>query len=205
MGFSGLQEGDWQNLVYSILLLTVLLGGLFLRRDVNYLKVLKYLGIWAAIALAIILLYSFRFEFADLKMRLLGELNPSAAKIGKNGELIINIAQDGHFYLDVKVNGKAVRFMIDTGASEIVLNALEAKRVGIAIEALEFNRVYQTANGKAFGALTTLDEIQVGDIKFYQVPASVNSSNMGISLLGMSFLRQFQRYEFYRDKLILQL
>jgi predicted aspartyl protease len=40
---------------------------------------------------------------------------------------------------------------------------------------------------------------------FYDVPASVNSAEMGTSLLGMSFLRRFKKYEFYRDKLILSM
>jgi aspartyl protease family protein len=134
-----------------------------------------------------------------------GEINPSAAKIGERGELIINLAEDGHFYLDLKINGISSRFMIDTGASEITISLAEAKRIGVDVKKLNFNKPYQTANGTSFGASITLEKIEVGNVKFYDVSASVNSSDMGISLLGMSFLRQFNRYEFYRDKLILEI
>lgn len=205
MGFNNLQDSDWQNLIYLSLILTLLLSSLFLRRNVRYAVVFKYLAIWSAIGFVFVVLYSFRYEFSDFKNRILGEINPSYAKVGKHGELIINASQDGHFYIDVKVNGEDMRFMIDTGASEIVLSASQAKKVGIDLKTLNFNRVYQTANGTAFGASTILKEIEVGGIKFHDVHASVNNSEMGVSLLGMSFLRQFTRYEFYHDKLLLEI
>ena len=116
---------------------------------------------------------------------------------------MINLSQDGHFYLNVKINNVPVRFMIDTGASDIVLNLDEAKRVGIDVKKLRFDKTYQTANGKSFGAMVVLDEITVADVIFRKVSASVNSAEMGTSLLGMRFLRQFKKYEFYQDKLVL--
>ncbi len=119
--------------------------------------------------------------------------------------MIIEIAQDGHFYIDVKINNEPVRFMIDTGASDIVLNMDEAKKVGIKLDELNYNKRYQTANGAAFGASVVLNEIEVGGVKFHDVGASINEADMGISLLGMSFLRKFRKYEFYQDRLILTL
>lgn len=205
MGFSNLQDSDWRNLLYLVLILTMLLAGLFSRRNLQYAKIFKYFAAWSGIALVIIALYAYRYEFSDFKARIIGEINPSAPKIGKHGELIINLAEDGHFYLDLKINGVASRFMIDTGASEITISLAEAKRIGVDVKKLNFNRPYQTANGMSFGASVTLEKIEVGNVKFYDVPASINSSDMGISLLGMSFLRQFNRYEFYRDKLILEI
>jgi len=206
MDFSSLNNSDWQNLLYLVLLLTMLLAGLFSRRNLQYGKILKYLAAWSGIALVIIAFYSYRYEFSDLKDRMIGEINPSKAKLDKkNNTLTIRAAEDGHFYLDVKVNGTPMRFMVDTGASEITLSSEEVTRLGLDFKQLNFNRIYQTANGTAFGAAITLDEIEVGGVKFYDVPASVNNGNMGISLLGMSFLRQFKRYEFYRDKLVLEI
>ncbi|OFW80678.1 MAG: hypothetical protein A2887_03320 [Alphaproteobacteria bacterium RIFCSPLOWO2_01_FULL_40_26] len=200
---SDLHGGDWQSFIYLTLLLVILFASLFSRRDVKFGKILKYLAIWSAIGLVAIIFYSYRFEFSDFKARILGEINPTSARIGEDGEITINLAQDGHFYIDVRVNGVPVRFMIDTGASDIVISVQEARRIGIDTKKLIFNKAYQTANGMSFGASIMLNEIEIGNIKFRNVSASVNNADMGMSLLGMSFLRQFKKYEFYRDKLVL--
>jgi aspartyl protease family protein len=204
MHFDNFQSGDWQKFFYLLLILIVLASGLISRRDFAYAKVFKYLAIWSLVGFLFIILYSYRFEFSDFKDRILGEINPSSARLGEEGKLTINIAQDGHFYLNLNINEVPVLFMIDTGATDIVISKRDAARIGINLQELNFNRVYQTANGKSFGAFTTLDEVEISGMKFYQINASVNSADMGTSLLGMSFLRRFKRYEFYQDQLILE-
>ncbi len=196
---------DKANMIYLILVLIMLISGLVSRRDLPIAKAAKYLFYWALIAFATIALYSYRFEFSGFKNRILGELNPTAARLDDHGRLIINISQDGHFYVDVKINNQAVRFMIDTGASDVVLSMEDAKKIGINPKNLIFNKRYQTANGEVFGASIRLNEIEIGGVKFYDMPASVNSADLGVPLLGMQFLRKFRRYEFYQDRLILEL
>lgn len=203
--FDNLNNSDWQNFTYSALILVVLVSSLLSRREVSFAKTMKYIAIWAGIALVAVIGYSYRFEFSDLKERVIMALNPTAVRVNKEGQMVINLADDGHFYVDVKINGEPVRFMIDTGASDIVLNVNEAKKVGIDVNRLVFNKRYETANGEAYGASVFLDELEIGGVKFNRLRASVNSANMGISLLGMSFLRQFHKYEFYQDKLVLTL
>ncbi len=203
MGFSGFQSGDWQNFIYLALILTMLASSIFFRREFKFIKILKYLAIWSALGLAIIVVYSYRYEFSDFKKRILGELNPSVAQVGNSGEMTIDLSQDGHFYLDVKVNGVPMRFMIDTGASDIVIGIDEARKIGVDVGKLTFNKPYQTANGKSWGASVILQKLEVGNATFHNVSASVNNADMGTSLLGMSFLRQFGKYEFYRDRLVL--
>ena len=198
-----MQNNDWQNFIYFALILVLLVSSVASRRDLDFKKILKYLAAWAGIGFVVVTLYAYRFEFSDFKARILGEMNPSLAQVGKSGELIVNLSQDGHFYLNVKVNGVPVRFMIDTGASDTVLSLDEAKKVGIDVQKLRFNKIYQTANGKSFGASVVLDKITIADVVFRDVAASVNSAEMGTSLLGMSFLRQFRKYEFYQDRLLL--
>ncbi len=204
MNFSNLNNSDWQNFIYLAILLTFIVAGIFSRRDIGWQKIVKYLAIWLAVGFVAIALYAYRFDFADFKNRIKGEISPTTAQIIDN-KIIINIAEDGHFYIDLKINSVPVRFMIDTGASDITINISEAKRIGLDVKNLTFNRPYQTANGVSWGASVILREIEIGDIKFHDVKASVNNADMGISLLGMHFLRQFSRYEFYRDKLVLTL
>lgn len=198
-----MQQSDWQSFIPLVLILVFVTTGLLARRDLDFAKILKYLAAWAGVGFVAIALYAYRFEFTDFKARILGEINPSRAQVEKTGELIVNLSQDGHFYLDVKINGASIRFMIDTGASDITLSFADAKKAGIKLENLRFTKPYQTANGVAYGAIVNLLEVEVANIKFRDVAASVNNAQMGTSLLGMSFLRQFRKYEFYQDRLVL--
>jgi aspartyl protease family protein len=205
MNFDSLNKSDWQNFIYLALILVMFFSSLLSRRDLSLSKIFKYLAIWSATGLTAVSVYAYRYEFQDFKNRILGEIRPSSLQIRKSGEMMVNLAQDGHFYIDAKVNGVASRFMIDTGASDIVINLEAAQKLGIDPKKLTFNKPYQTANGTSWGASVTLEEFQIGNVKFRNIPASVNNADMGTSLLGMSFLRQFRKYEFYRDKLILTL
>ncbi len=200
---NNLTDSDQQNLIYSILLLVFLIGGIVFRRDIKMSQALKYMVWWAGIAFVGIALYSYRYEFSDFKNRLLGEINPASARLEKNGQMTINLSRDGHFYMDAKINGAPVQFMIDTGASDIVISMSEAEKIGINTKDLVFDKRYETANGRVFGASIRLQELEIGGVKFQDIQASVNSADMGVSLLGMSFLRQFQKYEFYQDRLVL--
>jgi aspartyl protease family protein len=203
MDFGDLATTNWQNFIYLLLILSMLLAGLFSRRDFSFKKNLKYLAIWSAIALGVITIFSYRYEFLEFKNRILGEINPAKAQKISSQQLVIRASKDGHFYINAKVNKVAVRFMIDTGASDIVISPKEAMRLGINLKNLSFNKLYQTANGNSWGANTLFEEVQIGDTKFYNIAASVNQSELETSLLGMSFLRRFTKYEFYRDQLIL--
>ena len=168
-----------------------------------FLKAVKYFSIWAAIAMFVVILYSFRFDFLEVKTRLVGELNPSHIQVNSSDKIIINMSYGNHFYANVKVNNKNIRFMIDTGATDMVLSLRDAKKAGINIAKLIFNKPYQTANGISYGASVVLKDVKFGNLNLKNVRASVNSSDMGVSLLGMSFLRNFKKYEFYQNRLIL--
>ncbi len=196
-------SSETQNLVYLLLLLTLVASGILRSRDFTFGKILQYLTIWSVVALFGVFLYTYRFELSDFKSRILGELQPTKARVNSNKQIVINIAQDGHFYVDVKINSTPVKFMIDTGASAITLSKEDALRVGIDLQNLTFNQSYQTANGISYGAATKLSVLEIGNVRFININASVNNAAMGVSLLGMNFLRQFQKYEFYRDRLVL--
>ncbi len=111
---------------------------------------------------------------------------------------------DGHYYLAGTVNGKGVTFLVDTGASDVVLNISDAIRIGIDTESLHFTQQYQSANGLIWGAPYRLDFLKIGSFDFPDVLVSVNDADMGISLLGISFLERFSSYEFKEGKLYLR-
>jgi aspartyl protease family protein len=194
---------DLPQIIYLILLLVFLASSVLFNRQIKASKVLVQLLIWAVIILVILFIYSFRFDFANVKNRIAGELFPTKVTQINHRQIAISIANDGHFYIDIKLNSKPVRFMVDTGASDISLSLSDAKKVGIDTDNLTSFRRYQTANGTILSGLARVDQMEVANIRFNDVGVAVNDSDMGISLLGMSFLRRFDKYEFYEDRLIL--
>lgn len=202
MSFDSLVSQDWAQFVYLAILLLIVSGQIFRREKITK-EAMKYFASWLLIILFSVVLYSYRFEFSDFKNRFIGELFPSRAVFDNNNNLIVKVAKDGHFYIDLSINHKVVRFMIDTGASDIVIDTDLAGNIGLDTKELVFTRQYQTANGIVYGASIFLDEIEISGLKFYNVSASVANSKIGSPLLGMSFLRRFKKYEFYHDQLIL--
>ena len=163
---------------------------------------LKYATVWIAIALLLVLGYSYRDVI--MSSRLVAELMPSRPIVNAEGALVVRAGDNGHFFVDAEVNGAMVKFMIDTGASDIVLSPRDARRAGYALADLKYTRAYNTANGVVGGAPVMLDSLKVGPVEIRDIPASVNGAEMDGSLLGMTFLRQFREYRVEGNSLILQ-
>jgi aspartyl protease family protein len=113
-------------------------------------------------------------------------------------------AADGHFYIDATSIGSPIRFLVDTGASGIVLTPADARRMGYEPVDEDFSQYFQTANGTVRGAPVILEELRIGDRFFYNLWASINEAPMSDSLLGMAFLRELESFEVRGDRLILR-
>lgn len=111
--------------------------------------------------------------------------------------------RDNHFRLTLRINGVDVDFLVDTGASQVVLTQEDAARVGLDPDDLPYINTAMTANGEVATAPVRLDRVELGDIVDTRVRASVNSGEMGSSLLGMSYLSRFDSIEIRQDMLIL--
>jgi aspartyl protease family protein len=149
---------------------------------------LRHAAIWAAIILVLVGLYAFKNDAAFIGQRMLGAFSPTQGTAHDDGTISFPAGPDGHFRIQAMVNGERVTFMVDTGATDIVLAPRDARRIGIDPDSLEFNRFAETANGTVRGAAIRLDSLQVGPITLNQVPATVNGADMSESLLGMAFL-----------------
>ncbi|KJV65409.1 MULTISPECIES: retropepsin-like aspartic protease family protein [Ehrlichia] len=111
-------------------------------------------------------------------------------------------AKDGHFYIEAMVHGIPVNFLVDTGATDIVLSVKDAKRLKHHLKYLNRKKTYHTANGTVKALYVEISEMQVGKFIVNNVKASVNVSPMRTSLLGMSFLQYFH-FNMSGDKLTL--
>lgn len=112
--------------------------------------------------------------------------------------------QTGHFNLVVDVNGVPVDFLVDTGATDIVLTLEDAARVGLDPQNLAFIGRARTANGTVSTASARVDSLSLGRVSFDNTRVSINGGEMDQSLLGMSFLSQIGRLEISDNMLILE-
>jgi aspartyl protease family protein len=117
----------------------------------------------------------------------------------------IAIAGDrqGQYVVDAVVNGTPVDFLVDTGATHVVLAPGDAARIGLRPGQLRFTGTAATANGTVRLAPVTLRELRIGQLSRQAVAAVVNEAPMGISLLGMSFLEGLEGWEARGDRLLL--
>lgn len=129
---------------------------------------------------------------------------PELQASGGEREEIIAGAASGHFITDVYINGTPIRFLIDTGATHIVLNSADAGRLGFSGGRLQFNTAFNSANGTTYAAPVTLRDVRIGQLQLHDLDAYVNQGALDISLLGMSFLRQLRSYEVMRNRLVLR-
>lgn len=110
-------------------------------------------------------------------------------------------SRNGHYYVEAHIRGQPIRFLVDTGASDIILTLDAARRIGITPEPRQFTKTYHTANGTVLGAPIRLPHFQVGSFVLRNVPASVNNAPMDISLLGMAFFNKLSSYRVENDTL----
>jgi aspartyl protease family protein len=97
-----------------------------------------------------------------------------------------------------------VDFLVDTGATEVVLTLEDARRVGLNPDNLAFIGRARTANGTVSTASARVDSLTLGRISFDNARVSVNGGDMDQSLLGMTFLSQIGRLEMRDNMLILE-
>ena len=110
---------------------------------------------------------------------------------GGGSQIVLTADSGGHFFANGSINGKAVRFVVDTGATYISMGAAEAERLGIDFRRGE-RGMSQTANGTVPFYKVKLASVRVGDVQVYEVDALVGQAAMDQILLGNSFLTRFQ-------------
>jgi len=116
----------------------------------------------------------------------------------------ISRGQSGHFWVDGRVDGRRLNFIVDTGASSIALREADAARLGIHPARREYTARVSTANGVVAGAPVVLSRVEIGDVIVRDVAALVLPDDaLGENLLGMSFLGQIH-WQYQSGKLVLE-
>jgi len=192
-------SGDSLASLGYLALLLVALGGAYLashRQSVG--KSLQMALVWGMIFLGCMAVYGLWGDISRDYGR------NSLPITQQDGAIALPRAPDGHYYVTAEVNGAAIDFLVDTGASDIVLSRADAPRIGFDLEKLAFLGSARTANGVVPIAYSRLKTIQLGPYLDQGISIAINGGEMEKSLLGMSYLGLFGRIEIAQDQLILR-
>ena len=119
--------------------------------------------------------------------------------------MALSSGRDGHFRADSRVNGRMIEFLVDTGASLVVLRETDAAMIGIRPMRGDYTARVSTANGKAKAAPVKLERVEIGDITVFDVPALVMPDEaLSQNLLGVAFLSKLRRYEVADGRMVLE-
>lgn len=117
------------------------------------------------------------------------------AAIGASGtDAQVVKGADGHYWAEANIDGKAVRVLVDTGASVVALTRADALRLGVDPEPEAFTGKVQTASGVVRAAPVQLKTISVAGARVDRVEALVVEQGLEHSLLGMSYLGRLSAF-----------
>jgi aspartyl protease family protein len=183
----------------------MVLGWVARRFQGQWTRALEALAFWLAVTVALVALYSYRFELAQFANRIVGEIAPGTVVVAAGGEVSVSRRADGSFALAGRINGHDTRFLFDTGASTVVLTAATARLAGLDPDRLDYSQAVSTANGRATAAPVVIDRLSIGGISEARVHALVARSGvLSENLLGLSFLDRLASFEVKNDRLTLR-
>lgn len=187
---------DTGRLIYLIVLLVMVAGWFFMQSRDGLNKTLQYAAVWGMI-----------FIGGAAAVGLWQDISNSSPNaqisLSETGQIIVPRARDGHYYLTAEINGADLRFVVDTGATDMVLTQADAARAGLNIDDLNYLGRANTANGEVRTAFVWLDQVTLGAVTDRNVSAVVNQGQMDQSLMGMGYLQRWGRIEIAGGKLIL--
>lgn len=191
-----MSEFDYARLFYLVLLGSAVVLWFFAQNRNSLGKITQQAIIWALIFVGVIAAVGLWGDIRNTVM-------PGQAVVAEDGRIELPRAADGHYYLTADVNGAPIRFVVDTGASQIVLTKADAETAGLATEELSFVGRAYTANGEVRTAPVRLERVEVGPLVDEDVRAVVNEGELDQSLLGMEYLQRFTSVEISNGTLVL--
>ncbi len=145
---------------------------------------LQSAAIWVLIFFGAVVLYGFKDSIES-------QLFPRTTLQQMGDEIILTRARDNHFYATLTINDADITFVVDTGATNVVISRDDALRIGLNPDELSYMGRAQTANGTVRTADVRLDEVRFANRTDRNLRASVNGGELDTSLLGMAYLNRF--------------
>lgn len=187
---------DPARLIYLLILLAAIGSGVAYMARQNLGKSVQQFLVWVLLLAGLVIVYGY-------KDMLMGQLFP-ATGVARDEGLVFYKNTDGHFYMNSQVNGVAVRFLVDTGASQIVLDKKTAQKIGYDLDTLDFVHKAYTANGVVYGAKVRLDSLRIGPYWHENIPAMVNGGVLSTPLMGMAYLERYGELRITGERMVLR-
>lgn len=187
---------DTGRLIYLILLGLMVIGWFISQGRTSWNKSLQQAAVWAFIFGGFIAAYGLWGDIAQT-------VRPQQSVFAEENRIVVPRSANGHYFILAEVNGAPLKFVLDTGATSLVLTQEDAEKAGLNPEALEYYNRAMTANGEVQTAPVRLDTITLGHVTDENVSAVVNGGEMNNSLMGMTYLQRWGRIEIANDTLTL--
>ncbi|MEM8852846.1 MAG: TIGR02281 family clan AA aspartic protease [Pseudomonadota bacterium] len=196
-------DNEGPQIVKLVALLAILVVVLISMRSIRFPQMIRTAGIWVLVLLGLITLYTYRGPLESMGREVAAVLVPGMA-VSDGERVMVRRGFEGHFVLQGRVDGEAVDFLFDTGASMVVLSARDASAAGFNPATLSYSIPVTTASGMTMVAPVRINQLSIGDITVNSVRAAVaRPDDLEQSLLGMTFLDRLSGYEVRRDRLVL--
>ncbi len=192
---------DTGSLIYAVLLLVLVASSLFARR-LPLGETLKMALTWALIFAALFVVFTFRSDLKIVWDRVATEMGLRDG-LQEDGTLRIPKDPSGHFSVTATVNGREVRFMVDSGATTTSMSLGAAKATNVDVSTSGFPVIVETANGTTEMQRARLQRLSIGPIKRQDFPVLVSDTLGDTNLLGMNFLNTLKGWRVEGDTLVL--
>ncbi|MEA3063342.1 MAG: aspartyl protease family protein [Sphingomonadales bacterium] len=190
------------NFLYLIGCLVLVISALMVRR-IPIAHGLKILAGWLLIFGAAFIAFSLKDDFLALGRRVLAANRGEGEAVAAGAEIRIPKAEDGHFWVNARVNGVRVRFLIDSGATVTTLSSEAARDAGVEPSA-GFPVLVDTANGQALERRATAT-LRVGSIERRDFDVHLAAETAGdTNVLGMNFLSSLSAWGVQGNVLVLK-
>jgi aspartyl protease family protein len=188
--------------IYLIAILVLVVSALMVRK-IPIGQGLKMFAGWVLIFLAAFVAFSLKDDIIEFAQQVIDERRAESSGVQVGETLEIKQALDGHFWVDGTINGQAVRFLVDSGATTTSISVDTARRAGIEPRG-GLPAIVRTANGTVTVERGRAERLRIGHIERENVAVHISEGFGDVNVLGMNFLSSLSGWGVERNRLILK-
>jgi aspartyl protease family protein len=183
-----------------ILMATMLVFGALMARREPLARLVTISLAWVAIFAGGFVLFTFRDDLGWVAQRLRAEATGDPVEAGET--IRIPMAIDGHFWVEGRINGQPVKFLVDSGATMTTIGSQTAARTKVAVSPGR-NQMVRTGNGIVRVSTGYADRLTIGSIERDGMRMHI-AQGEDLNVLGMNFLSSLERWGVEGRWLVLQ-
>ena len=205
MDWNDITSAEWADIVMYGVIGTYMAWSIPRLFRGSFKAAIGALAFWSVLLFGAVGGYAYRTELRAVTDRMMAVLIPGTPIDTDVREVTIFRRTDGQFVVNGNVNGKRASFVLDTGASSVVIRAEDAAKMKLPVRTLTYDVEVSTANGRTLAADITVPRLSVGAIAQENVRALVAKPGaLHENLLGMTFLNGLASFTVANDRLVLR-